>query len=61
MKPADLIRLSGVSKQTLHNWKKNKPVLYEVVRLGCEVKLQQEPQLQDNWYECKTLDNTQIT
>ena len=42
MKPATITRLTGVSRPTLHNWKKNKPELYAVVLLGCEIKLLKE-------------------
>lgn len=42
MKTSDLVRLTKASRQTLYNWKKNKPDLYEVVQIGCKVKLNQE-------------------
>ena len=50
MKGSDIIRLTKTSRQTLHNWKKHKPELYDVVVIGCEAKLKQE-QLQDSWYK----------
>jgi len=42
MKTKDLIRLSGIPESTLHKWRKTKPVTFEVIRLGCEVKQQHE-------------------
>ena len=35
---SQVIELSGVSRQTLDNWSKNKPELFEVVLLGCIAK-----------------------
>jgi AcrR family transcriptional regulator len=42
---AEVVRLSGVSYQTLTNWHRDKPDLFEVVLLGCGVKkvLAREP------------------
>jgi len=42
MKTSTITRLIGVSRATLSNWKKTKPDLFEVVDLGCEVKLNLE-------------------
>jgi len=36
---AQVQELSGQSQQTLDNWFKKKPVLFEVVLLGCLAKL----------------------
>ncbi|CAB4132073.1 hypothetical protein UFOVP136_30 [uncultured Caudovirales phage] len=54
MKNSDMVRLTQTSRQTLNNWKKNKPMLYEVVHLGCEVK-------QAKRNQCKTLEQTHAT
>ena len=35
---AEVTRLSGVSKETLGNWSKNKPELFDVVLDGCFTK-----------------------
>jgi AcrR family transcriptional regulator len=45
---AEVVRLSGVSYQTLTNWHRDKPELFEVVLLGCEAKkvLAREPAIQ---------------
>jgi hypothetical protein len=32
---AEVSEISGVSYQTLHNWKRSKPLLFDVVLLGC--------------------------
>lgn len=42
MKTSTITRLTGVSRATLANWKKTKLNLYEIVLIGCEVKLNQE-------------------
>ena len=34
----EVSQISGVSLQTLSNWHKNKPALFEVVIAGCVVK-----------------------
>lgn len=36
--------MTGVSLQTLTNWAKNKPELFDVVLLGCKSKLAQDLQ-----------------
>lgn len=43
---SEVVRLTGVSYQTLTNWHRDKPELFEVVLLGCSVKkvLAREPQ-----------------
>lgn len=33
---AEVVRLSAVSRQTLINWHRDKPILYLVVLLGCK-------------------------
>jgi len=32
---AEVTRLTGVSKETLSNWQRNKPKLFDVVLKGC--------------------------
>lgn len=39
---AELVRTSGVSEQTLINWHKNKPVLFELLIHGAVFKLSKE-------------------
>ena len=39
--------LTGVSIQTLSNWAKNKPGLFQVVLMGCVVKLIEIDKLYD--------------
>jgi len=39
-------RLTGVSQQTLHNWKKNKPDLFDIVIEGCASRLGSSSQIQ---------------
>jgi len=36
---AQVAELTGVSFQTLNNWHKNKPELFEIVLLGCVERL----------------------
>lgn len=38
-----VMELTGVSLNTLSNWHREKPDLYDVVLLGCLVKLGKEP------------------
>jgi len=56
MKTSTITRLTGVSRATLHNWKTHKPKLYEVVQLGCEVKLNQETELSKTIEQHKTIE-----
>ena len=39
---AQVSELTGQSVQTLSNWAKNKPELFEVVLLGCAAKLSRQ-------------------
>jgi len=32
---AEVIKKTGVSNQTLHNWAKHKPELFKIVLIGC--------------------------
>ena len=40
-----VMELTGVSLNTLSNWHREKPDLYDVVLLGCLVKLGKEPSM----------------
>jgi len=40
---AEVVRMTGVSEQTLINWHRNKPMLFAVVVAGCvQVKGEQD-------------------
>jgi len=31
----EISKITGVSRQTLYNWKKNKPDLFRIIEIGC--------------------------
>ena len=35
---AEMEALSGIKRRTLHDWFKSRPVSFEVMALGCQVK-----------------------
>jgi hypothetical protein len=40
---AEVAKLTGVDRQTLHNWSKDKPLLFNIVLKGCVAEIDRLP------------------
>lgn len=44
----DMTRITGTSRQTLINWRRNKPALFDVVKLGTLAAIRAERAASEN-------------